>query len=66
MTVFRACKHGDEMSDVHVRCSEYQQNGLMCKMKRDEISSPSSTGYIQSVGFLSGCLFLQNNDLNAQ
>lgn len=34
--------------------------------RRAEISSPSSTGYIQSVGFSSGCLFLLKNDINAQ
>lgn len=30
----RSRKHGDEMFDVHVRCSEYQQNELISKMKR--------------------------------
>lgn len=30
----RSRKHGDEMFDVHVRRSEYQQNELIGKMKR--------------------------------
>lgn len=66
--VWRPQDHVNMMTNVRFACVALSTNrmGKSVKLKQNEISSPSSIGYIQSVGFLSGCLFLQNNDINAQ